>query len=268
MLATTEMKIGENLPKTCTLLTLPKGSRILVMYNIKIKQFEGPLELLADLIGKEELNITRISLAQVADQYLEYLEKNESINLANLADFLTVASKLILIKSKSLLPLLVLSDEEEEEILDLEQQLMEYKKFKDASLKLGKIMESDEYSISRESFLDLAPVFSPPSDLKVAELMSTYEEILSEIPVIEDIEEERVKEVVSLKEKIDNLRTFLKEKIETSFHELVGESKDKVEVIVSFLAMLEMAKQRIVVVEQEGMFNDIKLRVNKRENIV
>ena len=95
----------------------------------------------------------------------------EYSHLANLADFLTVASKLILIKSKSLLPLLVLSDEEEEEIVDLEKQLMEYKKFKDASLNLGKIMESDKYSVSRESFLNLEPVFSPPSDLEVVDLM-------------------------------------------------------------------------------------------------
>lgn len=233
------------------------------MYNIKIKQFEGPLELLAELISKEELNITRISLAQVTDQYLEYLENNEDINLSNLAEFLTVASKLILIKSKSLLPLLVLSNEEEEEILDLEQQLMEYKKFKDASLKLGKIMESDEYSVSRESFLELEPVFSPPSDIGVQDLFITYEGILSEIPVVDDIEEERVREVVSLKEKIDNLRVFLKKKVETSFGELIRESKDKVEVIVSFLAMLEMVKQRIVVVEQEDMFYDIKLKVTK-----
>lgn len=235
------------------------------MYNIKIKQFEGPLELLADLISKEELNITIISLAQVTDQYLEYLENNEDINLSNLAEFLTVASKLILIKSKSLLPLLVLSEEEEEEIVDLEKQLIEYKKFKEVSQKIGKIMESEEYSFSRESFLDLEPVFSPPSDIGVKDLFETYESILSEIPVIEDMEEERVREVVSLKDKIDSLRNFLKNKIETSFHELIGESKNKVEVIVSFLAMLEMAKQRIVLVEQEGMFSDIRLKVNNNQ---
>lgn len=254
---------NKELLKICTLLILEKGSRILVMYNIKIKQFEGPLELLAELISKEELDITRISLAQVADQYLEYLENNEDINLSNLAEFLTVASKLILIKSKLLLPLLVLSDEEEEEILDLEQQLMEYKKFKDASIKLGKILDSDSYSISRESFFELEPVFSPPADLDVQGIFETYEGILSEIPVIEDIEEERVKEVISLKERISSLRKFLKKKIETSFQELIGESKDKVEVIVSFLAMLEMVKRRVVIVEQEGIFNDIKLKVNK-----
>lgn len=235
---------------------------MVMMYNIKIKQFEGPLELLVELISKEELNITRISLAQVADQYLEYLEKNENIDLSKLADFLTVASKLILIKSKSLLPLLVLSDEEEEEIMDLEQQIIEYKKFKDASLKIGKIMESGEYSVSRESFLELKPVFSPPADIKVADLLNTYEEILSEIPIVEDIEEERVREVISLKKKIDSLKIFLRERVETSFDELIKGSKDKVEVIVSFLAMLEMVKQRIVVVEQEEMFYDIKLKIS------
>jgi len=232
------------------------------MYNIKIKQFAGPLELLVELIDKEELNITRISLAQIADQYLEYLEKNKNIDLAKLADFLTVASKLILIKSKSLLPLLVLSDNEEEEIMDLEQQIIEYKKFKDISLKIKKLMKAEKYSVSRESFFELKPVFSPPSDIGTINLLNTYEEILSEIPIVEGIKEEKVKEVISLKKKIDSLREFLRGKVETSFGELVKESKDKVEVIVSFLAMLEMVKQRIVIVEQKEMFYDIKLKIS------
>lgn len=224
------------------------------------------MELLADLISKEELDITRISLAQVADQYLDYLENSRDINLSNLAEFLTVASKLILIKSKSLLPLLVLSKEEEEEIVDLEQQLMEYKKFKDASIKMGKLFNSSARSFSRESFLDREPVFSPPSDLEAGDLAESFSKILEEIPAVEKMEEEKVREVVSLKEKIDSLKKFLKTRIETSFSDLVKESKDKVEVIVSFLAMLEMVKRRIVVVEQAEIFNDIKLKVRNREN--
>lgn len=252
------------LVKICILRSLRKGSSMVVMYNIKLEQFEGPLELLAELIDGEKLNITRISLAQVTDQYLEYLEKNEDINLANLADFLTVASKLILIKSKSLLPLLVLDDDEEEEIVDLENQLIEYKKFKDASVKIGEILDSDKCSFSRESFLELDPVFSPPEDLSVDDLENAYGMILNEIPAVDDLREERVREVVSLKEKIDNLRIFLKKKIETSFHELVDGSQDKVEVVVSFLAMLEMAKRRIIAVEQEGIFEDIKLKVRQK----
>lgn len=231
------------------------------MYNVKIKQFEGPLALLVELISKEELNITRISLAQVTDQYLDHLENSQDIDLSNLAEFLTVASKLILIKSKSLLPLLILSDDEEEEIKDLEQQIIEYKKFKDASKDIEKILKSGLYSFSRESFLNFEPVFYPPSDVGAEDLKNIFEGILGEIPIMEDIKEERVREVISLKDKIDSLRKFLREKIETSFREIIKGSSDKVEVIVSFLAMLEMVKRRIVIVEQEEIFHDITLRV-------
>ena len=78
------------------------------------------------------------------------------------------------------------------------------------------------------------------------------------------MDEERVKDTVSLKQKIDSLRNFLKKKLETSFSELIEGSKDRVEVVVSFLAMLEMVKKRVVVVEQEEMFHDIRMKVNKK----
>ncbi|MDR3559569.1 MAG: segregation/condensation protein A, partial [Candidatus Pacebacteria bacterium] len=76
------------------------------MYRIKLDKFEGPLELLLELIEKDKMDVTELSLAKVADEYLEYIKNNESINLAHLAEFLSVASKLILIKSRALLPML------------------------------------------------------------------------------------------------------------------------------------------------------------------
>jgi segregation and condensation protein A len=107
------------------------------MYNVKLEKFEGPLELLLELIEKEQLKITELSLAHVADQYLDYIKNHDSIALENLADFLTIASRLILIKSRALLPMLQVTPEEEEEIQDLAKQLEEYKKFREASQKIG-----------------------------------------------------------------------------------------------------------------------------------
>ena len=123
------------------------------MYNIKIEQFEGPLDLLLQLTEQEKLDITRVSLAQIADQYLQYISQAENITLQNLADFLSVASKLILIKSKALLPLLEFSPEEEEEIKDLEHQLAEYKKFKEAAGGLNLLLQNPLRFFSRESFV-------------------------------------------------------------------------------------------------------------------
>ena len=113
-------------------------------YTVRLQQFEGPLDLLLELIEKEKLDITEISLASVAEQYLEYLNNLQNISPGVLVNFLTVASKLILIKSRSILPTLEISEEEEEEIQDLKKQLEEYKKFKDASKIIGKIVEKNE----------------------------------------------------------------------------------------------------------------------------
>lgn len=231
-----------------------------MMYNIKIEQFEGPMDLLLELINKEKLDITGISLAQIADQYLKYLEEKKDINIVNLADFLTVAAKLILLKSRALLPLLNLSEEEEEEIFDLEKQLEEYKKFKLIAKEIEDIYNNKKQSFSRDNFIEIKPIFSPPVGIGASELEEIYKEILSQIPVLDKLKEERMIKVISLKEKIASLQQILSQRIEMNFSELIAKGADRVEVIVSFLAILEMVKQRVLVVEQCEMFYEIKLK--------
>lgn len=229
-------------------------------YNIKLEQFEGPLDLLLQLTEQEKLDITRVSLAQIADQYLEYISNARNITLAHLADFLSVASKLILIKSKALLPLLEFTEEEEEEIKDLEHQLAEYKKFKEVAQKLNDIFESPAVCFSREGFLGLGTVFYPPENMVAQDLAKAFNKVLGEIIVPEKLEEETVKEVLTLEDKIQHLQETLKQRVETSFSQLIAEAKDKVEVVVSFLAMLELVKQRIIHVEQGELFSEISLK--------
>lgn len=229
-------------------------------YNIKLEQFEGPLDLLLQLTEQEKLDITRVSLAQIADQYLEYIANAQNITLAHLADFLTVASRLILIKSKALLPLLEFTEEEEEEIKDLEYQLAEYKKFKEAAQSLAGIFNAPGMCFSREGFLGLGAVFYPPENITGEDLARTFAKVLGEIPVAEKLEEEMVKEILTLEDKIVHLQDMLREKVQTSFSQLVANAKDKVEVVVSFLAMLELVKQKIIHVEQGELFSEIHLK--------
>ena len=231
-----------------------------MVYQIKIEQFEGPLDLLLQLTEQEKLDITRVSLAKIADQYLAYIAEAKDITLAHLADFLSVASRLILIKSKALLPMLEFTEEEEEEIKDLEYQLAEYKKFKDASLKLSLIFDSRAMSFSREGFLGLPTLFYPPEKIVAEDLKRAFAKVLGEIPVVEKLEQEMVKEILTLEDKIVHLQKVLQERVQTSFAELVMNAKDKVEVVVSFLAMLELVKQRIIHVEQNDLFSEIKLK--------
>jgi len=235
-------------------------------YTIKTEKFEGPLELLLELIEKEQLKITELSLAHVSDQYLDFIKNNENIHLDNLSDFLSVAAKLILIKSRALLPFLEFTEEEEEEIKDLTKQLEEYKKFKEASLQLGKIAGFKRISYAREGFAGVKSIFYPPENVNVFDFKKYFLYILAEIPVIEKLENEVVRDIVTLEEKINDLQNVLRQRVETSFAEVTANAKDKIEVIVSFLAVLEMVKQRIIDVEQGQLFNEIKLKVHPHTN--
>ncbi len=230
------------------------------MYKIRLEQFEGPLDLLLQLIENEKLDITRVSLAQVTDQYLEYIDQAHDVSLAHMADFLTVASRLILIKSKALLPLLEFTEEEEQEIRDLEYSLAQYKKYKEAALVLGEMFLKAIGLVTRPEAKLVKPVFCPPEDITAADLEASFLHVIDEIPQAEKLEEEAIREVITLEEKITHLQDTLREKVQASFAELVAHATDKVEIVVSFLAMLELVKQKLIHVEQGELFSEIKLK--------
>ena len=134
-------------------------------YHFHLEQFEGPLDLLLSLIEKEKLDITKVSLAQVTDQCLSFIKNEDSISLENLSSFLSVAARLILIKSRALLPVISFSDDEEEAMDDLEARLKSYKLFREAAVKLGGLFEGKWHSYARESFLGAKTVFYPPKEI-------------------------------------------------------------------------------------------------------
>ncbi len=226
-------------------------------YSVKIEQFEGPLDLLLSLIEEEKIDITRISLAKVTDQYLDYIKTYESISLYNLSSFLSVAAKLILIKSQALLPLLQLDEDEEEEIHDLEKQLAALKVIKDSIPKFSDALENANSSFAHKGMWGMKPHFCPPEGITATDLREAFLVSLSSIPELEKLEEKIVSDVVSLERKIIDVQKMIKSKALKSFSEIKKNSKDKAEVVVSFLAVLELVKQRIVVARQEGVFDDI-----------
>lgn len=229
-------------------------------YHIRLEQFEGPLDLLLSLIEKEKLDITQVSLAKVADQYLDYLRREESISLESLSSFLVIAARLILIKSRALLPILEFSDDEEESMDDLEIRLKEYRRFREASGTLGRLFGQGRVSRSRESFLGTQAVFYPPSGLTASDLHGHFTDVLGGIPLLEILPEKELQAVITLEEKIFSLQQMLSQRVETSFADLTRTASDRVEVIVSFLAVLEMVKQRIIFVEQARFWSDIRIK--------
>ncbi len=228
------------------------------MQSIKIKDFEGPLDLLLQLIEERELAITQISIADVADQFLQHLHARQDWDPDELADFLVIASKLNLIKSKALLPTLDLGDDEHAAD-ELERQLKLYKSYLDASKTVAQLIARRHITFFREAEVSHDPHFIAPKHVTMTILRSVFEQILVALEPLLPLPKSVIAKVISLQEKMSQLRALIMEKISLSFHALVGSAQSKTDVIVSFLALLELVKQRIVVVRQTGIFQDIHI---------
>jgi len=229
-----------------------------MVYKIKLEQFEGPLDLLLQLIEQEEMDITQVSLAHVTEQYLAYLNQSENISTEELADFLVVAAKLLLIKSRTLLPQLKWEDEEG---TDLEHQLKIYREFYEASKVLHQMILRRHFLFPRERMLvRVERVFNPPKSLTADKLRELFVGVLREIEPWVSLPREVITRTISIRERIANIQDMISRKVNISFRELLKTSKNKVEVIVTFLAILELVKQRTIAVVQEKTFDDIVIK--------
>lgn len=233
------------------------------MFVVRQQKFEGPLDLLLQLIQEQKLSVNEISLAQVTDEFIEHLKALQNQGESDqetLAEFLVIASQLLLIKSRSLLPQFQASPEEEASIAELEDRLRQYQQIKELARELGGMAKGGPKSFSREAYAGHEQIFYPPKNLTAAMLARAFRGILETIPKIEKLAEEKIKKIISLEEKIAELQSLLRGKVERAFSELIAGAKEKVEVIVSFLALLELAKQKLISFEQRGLFGDIKIR--------
>lgn len=227
-------------------------------YVIKLAQFEGPLDLLLGLIEREELSITEISLAKVTDEYLRIVRGAPEIRPEDLADFLVVAAKLILIKSQVLLPGL---DVEEEEGPSLADQLRLYREFVEASRKVELIIKKKHFMFGRSKpFIRRVPEFSPPPKLTVEKLAAAFRVVLAALESIVKLPRAAILRAISIQEKISHIRQMILDRIAVSFHEVLRGAKSKTEVIVSFLALLELVKQRVIDAEQGQLFHEITVQ--------
>lgn len=231
-------------------------------YHVCLPQFEGPLDLLLSLIEKEKLDITELSLAQVTDQYLASLRDGKNLTLGHLGDFLTVAAQLILIKSRALLPILSVTEEEELSLQDLEERLRWYQRFREAAKTLEALFQRNRPAYVRESYTGVSSVFYPPQDLQPQDLRARFSAVLGALPVEETLPEQALQSTITLEEKILIFQEHLAERLESSFAMLTQNAATKVEVIISFLAVLELVKQSFLLADQQHLFMDIHLKRN------
>ena len=229
-----------------------------MVFDISTPAYEGPLDLLVSLIEKREIFINDISLSQVTDDYIQYINSLEQKDIDNMSDFILIASTLVLIKSKSLLPTLSLSAEEENTIEDLETRIELYKKIREYSEYLLNLIAKGS-SYERGDIAKKDVVFAPSRDMTMENIIETIHSVIGKMPEKEKkLPKISVEKTISLKDTIEALRDRIRQNIQTSFKEFTGEDREnRVHIIVHFLALLELIKQEMVNAEQYEDFGDI-----------
>ncbi|MFA6076758.1 MAG: segregation/condensation protein A [Candidatus Paceibacterota bacterium] len=234
-------------------------------FQIKTIGFEGPFGLLLELIEKRKLFINDVSLSTVAEDYLNFMNKLGNLHPAEIASFVFIASTLILIKSKSLLPSLNLTTEEESDIKNLEERLRLYELFTKLS---GNVKNNfcKKIIFAPQERKNEILVFLPDAQITKESMMGFVKDVLGEMPKKVFLPKVEVRKVISIEEMIDKLTQRIQESVKMSFNNFTGKAttrEEKVFMIVGFLAMLELVRNGILQVAQENNFADII--IEKRE---
>lgn len=242
-------------------------SEIISQYKVKQGTFEGPLDILLSLIEQRKLFVNEISLAEVTNDYIAYVKSlgETATSINDISYFVLIAATLILIKSKSLLPNLALTEDETEKIVDLETRLRLYQTIKNASIDVKnnfgvKIIFSPCDRIWSE------PLFSPDPLITVSNVLKSVEDVLTQVPKKEvKLPEIEIKKIINIDQIINSLTDRIQTAMNMSFKEFsqshgAGDKEEaKVHVIVSFLAMLELVREGLIDVIQSASFGDIEM---------
>jgi segregation and condensation protein A len=227
-------------------------------FAVTTKVFEGPLSLLLDLIEKRKLLINEISLSQVTNDFLDFVSILEQKDLHKITEFLAIASTLILIKSKSLLPDIDLGTEEKTEIEDLELRLKLLQIFKHASKGIKELF-GKQPTYSRLQVKKQIITFTPTDQIDIFKMKWFIDQVLHNFPKVDKKPEKRVAKTISLEEMMNKVINRVKQHMSISFNTLNKEHKEKKNVIISFLAILELVKLGSVEARQSSTFEDITI---------
>lgn len=223
-------------------------------HELALDNFTGPLDLLLQLIEQKEMDITAVSLAAVTEQFLSYLQKIEERRPEELADFLVIATRLLLLKSYALLPYLY--TEEEEGPQEFEAQLRMYKKYADAT-SLVSVQWEKSMVLYEKKALPVEVAFRPPQSMTTDTMREYFIEVLARLEPVARIPKAAYQKAVSLREKLATIHEAIEKNVMMHFSELVNSAEDRGDVVITFLAILELVKQQSVVVKQTNSFSDI-----------
>lgn len=231
-------------------------------YRVKLNNFEGPLDLLLFLIKKNEVDIYDIPIAEITAQYLEYVEIIKLLDLESAGEFILLAATLIRIKAKMLLPR-PQADEEEEIIdprLELVSRLLEYKRFKELAVKLSDLEDEQSKVFSRGYYEEIEPGLEGggidlDEDVTLFSLISAFKQVLDRVPKETFHHVEIIQ--TSLEEQIDYILGRLVTGKQVTFFELVSHFRDRIIIVVTFMALLELIKRGELIIRQSKAFGEI-----------
>lgn len=226
-------------------------------FSIKTDSYEGPFEVLLDLIEARKMLVNDLALASITEEYIQHVRAQEAFPVEETANFIQIAATLLLIKSKSLIPDLTLSEEENADVEDLKRRLAAYEKVREASRELARIYGRTVMVPAGERAPEV--VFAPSRDFSANALAEALARVLAAREAVEELPEARVKPLISIEEVMDDLARRVQSAMTLSFKDFAGSAKEKVEIIVSFLALLELVKQGAVAAEQYETHGDIRI---------
>ncbi|OGX15334.1 MAG: hypothetical protein A2166_04310 [Omnitrophica WOR_2 bacterium RBG_13_41_10] len=238
-------------------------------YKIKLEIFEGPLDLLLYLVKKDHLNIYDIPIAMVTEQYLKYLELMKLLDLNIAGEFLVMAATLMQIKSKMLLPAepeARVENEEEDPRAELVKRLLEYEKFKEIAEDLRKKEANQQEVFKRpKAELEIEKAGTTEKEVyfeaSIFDLINAFSHALKDVP--REVFYEVIKDEFTVEEKVHEILHLLVEKPSVYISELFGKAKHKIEIIVTFLAILELIRMKEIIARQKELFQDIEVLRNK-----
>jgi len=240
-------------------------------YKIKLEMFEGPLDLLLYLVKKDHLNIYDIPIAQVTEQYLRYLDIMRFLNLNVAGEFLVMAATLMQIKSKMLLPIEAVDEaeaEQEDPRAELVRRLLEYEKFKQIAETLRQ-KETDQREVFKRPKSQGIEIPEEKQETyfeaSLFDLITAFSQALENVP--KEVFYEVIKDEFTVEQKIHDILHMLLVSSSLRISELFNKAKNKIEIVVTFLAILELIKLKEIIARQKDLFQEIEIIRNK-ENIV
>jgi segregation and condensation protein A len=233
------------------------------MYTIKLQEFEGPLDLLLFFIKRDELDIYNIPILRITKEFLDYVHYLKSLDLEVAGDFLVMAAELMQIKVKMLLPPEPGEEEEMDPRANLVKRLVEYKRFKEAALEMS-VKEDEQRKIYSRGYYEADPRMTMEEeedaslrDVSLFDLISSFKFAIERMP--KKFIHEIIRLNVTIDEQIEYILDYFSRRSEATFYELVKDMEEKIRIVVTFIALLELIRSKRVVVRQAEPFGEVSI---------